>query len=262
MAEKIGIYVCHCGSNIAGTVNVEEVARWAGQNIKGVVVAKDYKFMCSSLGQQMIEDDIREKGLTGVVVGACSPHLHEKTFRAACKRAGLNPYLFQMTNLREHVSWVTADKAGRHGEGEVVDFRLRRAREAPEAARADEGQGQPGHARGGRGHCRPPGRVGVGRRRLPRLPGRARALDRRPHGPIRQDLPHAGLLGLHPDAEDVGGRTAREHHPALLLGVGGGQRIGGQLQGENPPQGALRRRGEVQRLQRVHRGLPDPVPSQ
>ena len=110
MADKIGIYVCHCGSNIAGTVDVEEVARWAGQNIKDVVVAKDYKFMCSSLGQQMIEDDIKEKGLTGVVVGACSPHLHEKTFRAACKRAGLNPYLCQMTNLREHVSWVNADK--------------------------------------------------------------------------------------------------------------------------------------------------------
>ena len=88
-----------------------EVARWAGQNIKDVVVSKDYKFMCSSLGQQMIEDDIKEKGLTGVVVGACSPHLHEKTFRAACKRAGLNPYLCHMTNLREHVSWVNTDKA-------------------------------------------------------------------------------------------------------------------------------------------------------
>ena len=111
MAEKIGIYVCHCGSNIAGTIDVEEVARWAGKNVKNVVVSKDYKFMCSSLGQQMIEDDIKEKGLTGVVVGACSPHLHEKTFRNTCKRAGLNPYLCQMTNLREHVSWVNHDKA-------------------------------------------------------------------------------------------------------------------------------------------------------
>ncbi len=110
MAEKIGIYVCHCGSNIAGTIDVEEVARWAGKNVKNVVVSKDYKFMCSSLGQQMIEDDIKEQGLTGVVVGACSPHLHEKTFRNTCKRAGLNPFLCQMTNLREHVSWVNADK--------------------------------------------------------------------------------------------------------------------------------------------------------
>jgi heterodisulfide reductase subunit A len=110
MADKIGIYVCHCGSNIAGTIDVAEVARWAGENVKDVVVSKDYKFMCSSLGQQMIEDDIQQHGLTGVVVGACSPHLHEKTFRAACKRAGLNPYCFHMANLREHVSWVNADK--------------------------------------------------------------------------------------------------------------------------------------------------------
>ncbi|MBN2296542.1 MAG: CoB--CoM heterodisulfide reductase iron-sulfur subunit A family protein, partial [Pirellulales bacterium] len=111
MAEKVGIYVCHCGSNIAGTVDVEEVAKWAGENIKDVVVSKDYKFMCSSLGQQMIEDDIKEKGINRVVVAACSPHLHEKTFRRACENAGLNPYLCQMTNLREHVSWVTNDKA-------------------------------------------------------------------------------------------------------------------------------------------------------
>ena len=111
MAEKIGIYVCHCGSNIAGTVDVEEVARWAGKNIDDVVVSRDYKFMCSSLGQQMIEEDIKREGLTRVVVAACSPHLHEKTFRRACENAGLNPYLLQMTNVREHVSWVHLDKA-------------------------------------------------------------------------------------------------------------------------------------------------------
>jgi heterodisulfide reductase subunit A2 len=110
MAEKIGVYVCHCGSNIAGMVDVEEVARWAGKNIKDVVVSRDYKFMCSSLGQQMIEDDIKKEGLTRVVVAACSPHLHEKTFRRACQNAGLNPYLFEMANIREHVSWVTKSK--------------------------------------------------------------------------------------------------------------------------------------------------------
>ncbi len=110
MAEKVGIYVCHCGSNIAGTVDCEEVARWAGQNIKDVAVARDYKFMCSSLGQQLIEDDIKKEGLTRVVVAACSPHLHEKTFRRACQNAGLNPYLCHMTNVREHVSWVNNDK--------------------------------------------------------------------------------------------------------------------------------------------------------
>jgi heterodisulfide reductase subunit A len=110
MAERIGIYVCHCGSNIAGTVDVAEVARWAGMNIEDAVIARDYKFMCSSLGQQMIEDDIRKYQLTRVVVAACSPHLHEKTFRRACENAGLNPYLLQMTNVREHVSWVHTDR--------------------------------------------------------------------------------------------------------------------------------------------------------
>jgi heterodisulfide reductase subunit A len=111
MADKIGIYVCHCGSNIAGTIDVEQVARWAGKNLKDVVVSKDYKFMCSSLGQQMIEDDIKKECLTRVVVAACSPHLHEATFRNACKRAGLNPFLFEMASIREQVSWVTSDKA-------------------------------------------------------------------------------------------------------------------------------------------------------
>ncbi|NLX99826.1 MAG: CoB--CoM heterodisulfide reductase iron-sulfur subunit A family protein [Rhodopirellula sp.] len=111
MAERVGVYVCHCGSNIANMVDVEEVAKWAGKNVKDVVVAKDYKFMCSSLGQQMIEEDIKNEKLTRVVVAACSPQLHEKTFRRACQNAGMNPYLFEMANVREHVSWVTKDKA-------------------------------------------------------------------------------------------------------------------------------------------------------
>jgi heterodisulfide reductase subunit A len=110
MSEKVGVYVCHCGSNIAGQVNVEGLAEWAGENLDGVVVARDYKFMCSSLGQELIEEDIKKEGLTRVVVGACSPHLHEKTFRKACSNAGLNPYLCQMASLREQISWVTEDK--------------------------------------------------------------------------------------------------------------------------------------------------------
>ncbi len=110
MSEKIGIYICHCGSNIAGTVDVEEVARWAGKNVQDVAISRDYKFMCSSLGQSLIEEDIKKEGLTRIVVAACSPHLHEKTFRRACENAGLNPYLLQMTNIREHCSWVHIDK--------------------------------------------------------------------------------------------------------------------------------------------------------
>jgi heterodisulfide reductase subunit A len=108
---RIGVYVCHCGSNIAGVVDVAEVARWAGASLPGVVVARDYKFMCSSLGQELIQEDIKKDKLDRVVVAACSPHLHERTFRKACRAAGVNPYLFQMANIREHVSWTTEDKA-------------------------------------------------------------------------------------------------------------------------------------------------------
>ena len=109
MSEKVGVYICHCGTNIAKTVDVEEVAQWAGKQAN-VEIARDYKFMCSSLGQDLIEEDIKEKGLTRVVVASCSPHMHEKTFRTACERAGLNPFLFEMANIREHDSWTTDDK--------------------------------------------------------------------------------------------------------------------------------------------------------
>jgi len=106
---KIGVYICHCGSNIAGTVNTEEVAQFAG-GLEGVVVARDYKFMCSDPGQELIKKDIRELGLNRVVVASCSPTMHEPTFRRACQEAGMNPYLFEMANIREQVSWVTEDK--------------------------------------------------------------------------------------------------------------------------------------------------------
>jgi heterodisulfide reductase subunit A len=112
MTEKIGVYVCHCGTNIAGIVDVAEVSKWAGEKLKanGVVIARDYKFMCSSLGQELIQKDIQEYGLTRVVVAACSPHLHEKTFRNACAGANLNPYLCELVSIREQVSWVHTDK--------------------------------------------------------------------------------------------------------------------------------------------------------
>lgn len=106
--ERVGVYVCHCGHNIAGTIDVEAVVEWAGEQ-PDVAIARDYKFMCSSLGQELVEEDIKELGLTRVVVAACSPHMHEPTFRKACQRAGLNPYLFEMANIREHASWVHPD---------------------------------------------------------------------------------------------------------------------------------------------------------
>ncbi|MGD8297870.1 MAG: NAD(P)-binding protein, partial [Desulfobacterales bacterium] len=106
---RIGFYICHCGINIAYKVRVEEVAAFTRQ-LPNVIVAKDYKFMCSDPGQEMVEKDINEYALNRVVVASCSPRLHEKTFQAACQRAGLNPYMFQMASVREQVSWVTENE--------------------------------------------------------------------------------------------------------------------------------------------------------
>jgi heterodisulfide reductase subunit A len=110
MAERIGFYICHCGINIAYRVRVKEVAEFAAA-LPNVVVSRDYLFMCSDPGQELIENDILNHHLTRVVVASCSPRMHEKTFRAACERAGLNPYrAFHMVCVREHVSWVTEDE--------------------------------------------------------------------------------------------------------------------------------------------------------
>jgi heterodisulfide reductase subunit A len=109
MEPKIGVYVCHCGTNIAGTVDVEEVAKFAA-TLPNVAVARHYMYMCSDPGQDLIRQDIKEMGLNRVVVASCSPTLHERTYRRVCQESGLNPYLFEMANIREHVSWVTEDK--------------------------------------------------------------------------------------------------------------------------------------------------------
>ena len=102
---RIGVYVCHCGLNIAGSVDVEEVARFAAA-LPHVVVSKDNRYTCSDQGQELIKSDIREHKLNRVVVASCSPRLHEPTFRRACEEAGLNKYLFEMANIREQCSWV------------------------------------------------------------------------------------------------------------------------------------------------------------
>jgi len=104
-SARIGVYICHCGTNIAGTVNVAALRDYAA-TLPHVVVARDYKYMCSDPGQELIKTDIAENGLNRVVVAACSPHLHEHTFRSACEEGGLNPYLCHMVNIREHDSWV------------------------------------------------------------------------------------------------------------------------------------------------------------
>jgi heterodisulfide reductase subunit A len=107
-APRIGVYVCHCGLNIAGKVDVHEVVAFA-RTLPFVVVAREYKFMCSDPGQELIREDIRELNLNRVVVASCSPLLHEATFRRVLEQAGQNPFFFQMVNIREHVSWVTED---------------------------------------------------------------------------------------------------------------------------------------------------------
>ena len=106
--SRIGVFVCHCGLNIAKTVRVSELAQFAS-TLPDVVVAKDYKFMCSTPGQEMIANDIKEHKLDRVIVSACSPLMHEQTFRKVLENAGLNKYLVTIVNIREQVSWVTHD---------------------------------------------------------------------------------------------------------------------------------------------------------
>jgi len=107
--ERIGVFVCHCGTNIAGTVDVAKVAEELGK-VNGVVFSTHYTYMCSSAGQQMIEEHIKNDKLTGVVLCSCSPRMHEKTFRGCAERAGLNPYKVEIANIREQDSWVLKDK--------------------------------------------------------------------------------------------------------------------------------------------------------
>jgi heterodisulfide reductase subunit A len=105
LKPRVGVYICDCGVNIAGVVNNPELTKYASK-LKDVVLAKQYKFMCADPGQRLINDDIKEHNLNRIVVAACSPNMHEPTFRNACSEAGINPFLFEMANIREHCSWV------------------------------------------------------------------------------------------------------------------------------------------------------------
>ncbi len=106
---KVGVYVCHCGINIAGKVDVAATIEFA-KKLPLVTVARDYKFFCSDPGQEIIQQDIRDGTVNRVVVASCSPLMHEVTFRRATALGGVNQFFFQMANIREHVSWVTFDK--------------------------------------------------------------------------------------------------------------------------------------------------------
>ena len=106
--QRIGVFVCHCGTNIAATVDVARVVEAAAKE-PGVVHAEDYQYMCSEAGQLKIREAIKEKNLTGIVVCSCSPRMHENTFRQAAERAGINPYMVEIANIREHCSWIHKD---------------------------------------------------------------------------------------------------------------------------------------------------------
>jgi len=105
---KVGVYICHCGVNISAKVDINRVIEFA-RTLPNVSVSREYKFMCSDPGQELIQQDIRDGLVNRVIVASCSPLMHEGTFRTALSNAGLNAFLFHMVNIREHVSWVTAD---------------------------------------------------------------------------------------------------------------------------------------------------------
>jgi heterodisulfide reductase subunit A len=127
---RIGVFVCHCGKNIAGTVDVAKVAE-AASRFPGVVYATHYEYMCSDPGQALIQRAIKEHRLNGVVVAACSPTMHEETFRRAASAAGLNPYLVEIANIREQVSWV-------HEGPKATEKAIRVARAMVEKVRANQ----------------------------------------------------------------------------------------------------------------------------
>jgi len=108
-SRRIGVYICHCGSNIAGTVDVKDVRAYA-ESLPNVIIARDYPYLCSEQGQELIKNDILDLKLDAVVVAACSPRMHEHTFRRAIRDAGMNPYCMEQANIREQCSWVHTEK--------------------------------------------------------------------------------------------------------------------------------------------------------
>jgi heterodisulfide reductase subunit A len=114
MKRRVGVFVCDCGTNIASVVDTEKVAEYARQ-LPGVVYSTTYKYMCSDPGQELVRNAIQEQGLEQVVIASCSPRMHEKTFRRAVETGGINPYMFEMVNIREQNSWVHINR------GEATD---------------------------------------------------------------------------------------------------------------------------------------------
>lgn len=126
-SPRVGVFICHCGGNISDVVDVESVAAHSKEN-SNVCFSCTHKFMCSDPGQMEIEKAIKDHNLDRVIVAACSPTLHEKTFRRAVSNAGLNPYLYEHVNVREQVSWVIKDHdAATEKAKRLVDASVRRS---------------------------------------------------------------------------------------------------------------------------------------
>ena len=180
---RVGVYICDCGANIAGTVDVKAVVDDAAA-LPGVVLAREYKYVCSEPGQELIRQDIQEQKLERVVVASCSPRMHETTFQNAVAKAGLNPYYFAMANIREHVSWVIKDKEQATAKAKrLVRAAVSRVYSAGGALRP-EGAGNGCGLSGGGRHRRNPGGPDHRRSGLPGVLGGADALHRRAHGPV------------------------------------------------------------------------------
>ncbi|MDP3066906.1 MAG: FAD-dependent oxidoreductase, partial [Methanobacteriaceae archaeon] len=137
---KIGVYVCHCGINIGGVIDIEELVNYAA-TLPNVEISAEYKYYCSDPGQEEIQKDIKENGINRVVVAACSPRLHEPTFRRCIREAGLNQFLFEFANIREHDSWVHMGEpeAATEKAKDLVRMAVAKARllEALEASKVD-----------------------------------------------------------------------------------------------------------------------------
>ncbi|GAF85928.1 unnamed protein product, partial [marine sediment metagenome] len=109
MVNRIGVFVCHCGINIASTVDINELTKYAA-GLDDVVVSNDYKYMCSDRGSKLIKDSIKKNKLNSIVVACCSPRMHEHTFRNVIEDGGVNAYNLEIANIREHCSWAHDDK--------------------------------------------------------------------------------------------------------------------------------------------------------
>ena len=228
--SRIGVFICWCGENIARTVDVDEVAKQVA-GLPGVRCSVNYKYMCSDPGQAMVREKIASEKLDGVVVASCSPHMHLKTFRKAAQAAGLNPYLVEMANIREHCSWVHHDRSAGYGQGGRTSSACR-------------------WRRCGNDHALEPIRVPVTRRALViggGVAGIQAALDiadagyevvmveREPSiggkmAGLVGDFPHPRLLAVHSDAAHGGGGPASAHQALHVFGSRSRRRLRRQLQ--------------------------------